>query len=167
MQKRKSFPERQFLVYNAEIFFVNSYNPWSWVVKRTKLNSKKSVKWDTLVWNNENRRHLDIIVALRFYITRLPIVKRGTAWHHCCCPYQMWLANMQDSTTQSILSIQRCSNQTEGTTDILSCSSITHGTNNPFKKRWPQSFLSRALQSYSFKLYCFMYLCIYFWEMGN
>ena len=44
MQKRKSFPERQFLVYNAEIFFVNSYNPWAWVVKRTKLNSKKSVK---------------------------------------------------------------------------------------------------------------------------
>merc|ERR1712016_132963 len=26
-QTRKSFPERQFLVYNAEIFFVNSYNP--------------------------------------------------------------------------------------------------------------------------------------------
>ena len=40
-QTRKSFPERQFLVYNAEIFFVNSYNPWAWVVKRTKLNSKK------------------------------------------------------------------------------------------------------------------------------
>ena len=40
-QTRKSFAERQFLVYNAEIFFVNSYNPWAWVVKRTKLNSKK------------------------------------------------------------------------------------------------------------------------------
>ena len=88
------------------------------------------------VWNNVNHRHLDIIVALRFYITRLSIVKGGTAWHHCCCPYQMWLANMQDSTTQSILSIQRCSNQTEGTTDILSCSSITQGSNNPFKKKW-------------------------------
>ena len=40
-QTRKSFAERQFLVYNAEIFFVNSYNPWAWLVKRTKLNSKK------------------------------------------------------------------------------------------------------------------------------
>ena len=44
MQTRKSFPTLQFLVYNAEIFFVNSCNPWAWVVKRTKLNSKKSVK---------------------------------------------------------------------------------------------------------------------------
>ena len=45
----KIFPERQFLVYNAEIFFVNSYNPRALVVKRTKLNSKKGVMWDTLI----------------------------------------------------------------------------------------------------------------------
>ena len=37
------------MVYNAEIFFVNSYNPRALVVKRTKLNSKKREKWDTLV----------------------------------------------------------------------------------------------------------------------
>ena len=49
MQTRKSFPTLQFLVYNAEIFFVNSYNPRALVVKRTKFNSKKSEKWDTLV----------------------------------------------------------------------------------------------------------------------
>ena len=39
------------MVYNTEIFFVNSYNPWAWVVKRTKLNSKKVLKWDTLLCN--------------------------------------------------------------------------------------------------------------------
>ena len=50
MQKRKSFPELQFTVYNAEIFFVNSYNPRAWVLKRTKLNSKKGVMWNTLIW---------------------------------------------------------------------------------------------------------------------
>ena len=30
-------------------FFVTSYNPMAGVVKRTKLNSKKGVMWDTLV----------------------------------------------------------------------------------------------------------------------
>ena len=34
----KLFPKRQFTVYNAEIFFVTSYNPMAWVVKRAKLN---------------------------------------------------------------------------------------------------------------------------------
>ena len=28
---------------------MTSYNPIAWVVKRTKLNSKKGVMWDTLV----------------------------------------------------------------------------------------------------------------------
>ena len=45
----KLFPKRQFAVYNAEIFFVTSYNPFAWVVKRPRLNSKKGVMWDTLV----------------------------------------------------------------------------------------------------------------------
>ena len=45
----KLFPKRQFAVYNAEIFFVTSYNPMAWVVKRAKLNSKKGVLWDTWV----------------------------------------------------------------------------------------------------------------------
>ena len=45
----KLFPKCQFTVYNAEIFFVTSYNPIAWVVKRTKLNSKKGVMWDTLL----------------------------------------------------------------------------------------------------------------------
>ena len=56
MQKQKSFPGRQFLVYNAEIFFVNSYNPRALVVKRTKLNSKKGVMWNTLVKKEEFAR---------------------------------------------------------------------------------------------------------------
>ena len=38
---QKSFPERHFTVYNAEHFFVTSYNPMAWVVKKAKLNSKK------------------------------------------------------------------------------------------------------------------------------
>ena len=29
---------------------MTSYNPMAWVVKRTKLNSKKGVMWDTLLW---------------------------------------------------------------------------------------------------------------------
>ena len=33
-----------------KLFFVNSYNPRALVVKRTKLNSKKSEKWDSLVF---------------------------------------------------------------------------------------------------------------------
>ena len=45
----KLFPKSQFTVYNAEIFFVASYNPIAWVVKRAKLNSKKGVMWDTLI----------------------------------------------------------------------------------------------------------------------
>ena len=49
MQKKfKLFHKCEFTVYNAEIFFVTSYNPIAWVVKRTKLNSKKGVMWDTL-----------------------------------------------------------------------------------------------------------------------
>ena len=34
----KLFPKCQFAVYNAEFFFVTSYNPIAWVVKRAKLN---------------------------------------------------------------------------------------------------------------------------------
>ena len=34
----KLFPKRQFTVYNAEKFFVTSYNLIAWVVKRAKLN---------------------------------------------------------------------------------------------------------------------------------
>ena len=37
-------------VYNAEFFFVTSYNLMAWVVKRTKLNSKKGVMWNTLLY---------------------------------------------------------------------------------------------------------------------
>ena len=44
----KLFPKCQFTVYNGEIF-LTSYNPFAWVVKRTKLNSKKGVMWDTLL----------------------------------------------------------------------------------------------------------------------
>ena len=36
------------MVYNAEKNFVGSSNPMAWVVKRTKLKSKKSFFWDTL-----------------------------------------------------------------------------------------------------------------------
>ena len=60
----KLFPKRQFTVYNAEIFFVTSYNPIAWVVKRAKLNSKKGVLWDTLVnrplliWTNSTQPKL-------------------------------------------------------------------------------------------------------------
>ena len=45
----KSFPRCHFMFYNAEKFFVGSSNPMAWVVKRTKLNSKKVFFWDTLV----------------------------------------------------------------------------------------------------------------------
>ena len=38
-------------VYNAEIFFVTSYNPMAWVVKRQKLNFKKVFFWNTLMYN--------------------------------------------------------------------------------------------------------------------
>ena len=31
---------KHFTVYNAEIFFVTSYNPMAWVVKRTKAQFK-------------------------------------------------------------------------------------------------------------------------------
>jgi len=37
----KSFPRCHFTVYNAE-FFITSYNPIAWLVKRYKLNSKKT-----------------------------------------------------------------------------------------------------------------------------
>ena len=37
------------MFYNAENFFVGSSNPMAWVVKRTKLKSKKSFFWDTLI----------------------------------------------------------------------------------------------------------------------
>ena len=46
----KSFPRCHFTVYNAEKKFVGSSNPMTWVVKRTKLNSKKSFFRDTLLF---------------------------------------------------------------------------------------------------------------------
>ena len=52
----KLFPKRQFTVYNAEIFFVTSYNPMAWVVKRAKLNFKKVFFWNTLVCSTEGER---------------------------------------------------------------------------------------------------------------
>ena len=58
----KLFPKRQFTVYNAEIFFVTSYNPIAWVVKRTKLNSKKGVMWDTLLLTTQTLSALDMYV---------------------------------------------------------------------------------------------------------
>ena len=48
---QKLFPKSHFTVYNAEIFFVTSYNPMAWVVKRQKLNFKKVFFWNTLMWN--------------------------------------------------------------------------------------------------------------------
>ena len=37
---------------SGQIIILTSYNPMAWVVKRTKLNSKKGVMWDTLVLLN-------------------------------------------------------------------------------------------------------------------
>ena len=73
----KLFPKRQFTVYNAEIFFVTSYNPIAWVVKRAKPNSKKGVMWDTLMW-----RHTAAASP--------PVEKKGEIINrqHCCLSFR-------------------------------------------------------------------------------
>ena len=52
LEHLKSFATDRLWVYNAEIFFVASFDHIKSAVRRTKPNSKKKLFWDTLLSNH-------------------------------------------------------------------------------------------------------------------
>ena len=91
----KSFPRCHYMVYNAEKNFVGSSNPMAWVVKRTKLKSKKSFFGTPYCSTYFVLKQFQIFrwvwgVCRRLWRTFTSMETSELCWNHCCRSCHLW-----------------------------------------------------------------------------